>query len=40
LLAVENGLIKGANGRFKPLENATRAETAIMLDRLYVLILE
>ncbi|GEM_PF-3306962 len=40
LLAVENGLIKGDNGRFKPLENATRAETAIMLDRLYVLILE
>nr|WP_312577126.1 S-layer homology domain-containing protein [Sedimentibacter sp.] len=40
LLSVENGLIKGDNGRFKPLSHATRAETAIMLDRLYALILK
>ena len=40
LLAVENSLIKGDNGKFKPLSHATRAETAIMLDRLYILILK
>lgn len=39
-LAVENALIKGDNGRFKPLSHATRAETAIMLGRLYELMLK
>lgn len=40
LLAVETELINGDNGMFRPLSSATRAETAIMLDRLYRIILE
>lgn len=38
-IAVHNGVIDGSNGKFKPKSNATRAEAAVMLYRLYELIL-
>ncbi|HZJ76997.1 MAG TPA: S-layer homology domain-containing protein, partial [Oscillospiraceae bacterium] len=38
--ATYNGIINGDNGNFKPRKNATRAETAVMLYRLYELIMD
>lgn len=39
-IAVYNGVIDGSNGKFMPKSNATRAEAAVMLYRLYKLILD
>ena len=39
-IAVHNGVIGGTDGKFIPKEKATRAETAVMLYRLYELILD
>ena len=38
--AVHHGLIKGIGGRFDPIEKATRAQSALMLYRLYVKIMK
>ncbi len=38
-LAVQFGIINGSNDRFNPSDNATRAETIVMLNRLYNLII-
>ena len=38
-ITVYNEIIKGSNGKFSPKANATRAETAVMLYRLYDLIM-
>lgn len=38
-IAVYNGVIDGSNGKFMPKQNATRAEAAMMLYRLYELIM-
>ncbi len=38
-LSAQFGLIKGTDGKFSPQKYATRAETAVMLDRLYNLII-
>lgn len=39
-IAAYNDIINGDNGNFKPKENATRAEMAVMLYRLYELIMD
>ena len=39
-IAVHNGVIGGTDGKFMPKEKATRAETAVMLYRLYELIMD
>ena len=39
-ISVYNGVIQGANGKFNPKANATRAEAAVMLFRLYDLIIK
>lgn len=39
-IAVYNGIIEGSEGKFMPKQNATRAETAVMLYRLYDLIMD
>gem|GEM_PF-3140372 len=39
-IAVHNEIIKGSNGKFNPKSNATRAEVAVMLFRLYELIMK
>lgn len=38
-LAVKFGIINGSNNKFNPSDNATRAETIVMLERLYELII-
>ena len=38
-LTVYNEIIKGSDGKFNPKANATRAETTVMLYRLYELIM-
>ena len=38
--AVHHGLLKGMDGRFAPAEKATRAQSAVMLHRLYKLIMQ
>lgn len=39
-IAVHNEILKGANSKFNPKSNATRAEVAVMLYRLYELIMK
>lgn len=39
-MAVHNGIITGDAGKFNPKSNATRAETAVMLYRLYELVMD
>lgn len=39
-ISIYNGVIQGANDRFNPKANATRAEAAVMLYRLYDLIMK
>jgi len=39
-IAVHNEIIKGSNGKFNPKSNATRAEVAVMLFRLYELVMK
>ncbi len=39
-ITIHNGIIKGSDGKFNPKANATRAEAALMLYRLYELIMK
>ena len=39
-MAAYNGIINGVDGEFKPKTNGTRAETAVMLYRLYGLVMD
>ncbi len=40
VITIHNGIIKGTDGKFNPKANATRAEAALMLYRLYELIMK